>query len=262
MHPSAVGLPYNPDFRDHRLERRMNSTGRALEYTDGIDTYEGYAVAPAGAAGRGPGLLVAHDWAGLHDGMKDIAERIAALGYTCLAMDVYGKGRRGTLGADNSALMMPVVSDRPRLRQRLLSGLAAIRTLPTVDANRIGVLGYCFGGLCALDLARAAPAGLLGAVSFHGLLKPPGIAPQAPITAKTLVLHGWSDPLAPPTDVEAFGKEFTAAGADWQLHAYGHALHAFTVEGINAPETGMAYQAAAARRSWAAMTAFFAEVFA
>ena len=132
----------------------MSSTGRALEYTDGIDTYEGYAVAPAGAAGRGPGLLVAHDWAGLHDGMKRIAERIAALGYTCLAMDVYGKGRRGTLGADNSALMMPVVSDRARLRQRLLSGLAAIRTLPTVDAGRIGVLGYCFGGLCALDLAR------------------------------------------------------------------------------------------------------------
>jgi dienelactone hydrolase len=240
----------------------MSSTGRALEYTDGIDTYEGYAVTPVGRSGRGPALLVAHDWAGLHDGMKRIAERVAALGYTCLAMDVYGKGRRGSPGADNSALMMPVVSDRPRLRQRLLSGLAAIRTLPTVNADCIGVLGYCFGGLCALDLARAAPPGLRGAVSFHGLLKAPGIEPQPTITAKTLVLHGWSDPLAPPADVEAFGREFTAAGADWQLHAYGHALHAFTVEGVDAPQNGMAYQAAAAHRSWAAMTAFFEEVFA
>jgi dienelactone hydrolase len=238
----------------------MSSTGRALEYSDGIDHYEGYAVTPDGSSGRGPALLIAHDWAGLHDGMKRVTERVAALGYTCLAMD--GKGRRGAPGADNSALMMPVVSDRPRLRQRLLAGLAAIRTLPTVDADCIGVLGYCFGGLCALDLARAAPEGLRGAVSFHGLLKAPGIEPQRQITAKTLVLHGWSDPLAPPADVEAFGREFTAAGADWQLHAYGHALHAFTVEGVNAPENGMAYQAAAARRSWAAMTAFFDEVFA
>jgi dienelactone hydrolase len=240
---------------------RMSQAGHALEYTDGIDTYEGYAVVAAGRSGPGPALLIAHDWAGLHEGIKRIAERLATLGYTTLALDVYGKGRRGSPGADNSALMMPVVSDRPRLRERLLAGLGAVRSLPGVDPDRIGILGYCFGGLCALDLARAAPPGLLGAVSFHGLLKAPGIEPQPRITAKTLVLHGWSDPMAPPTDVEAFGREFTAAGADWQLHAYGHAVHAFTVEGANAPENGMAYQPAAARRSWAAMCAFFAEVF-
>jgi dienelactone hydrolase len=157
--------------------------------------------------------------------------------------------------------MMPVVSDRPRLRQRLLAALETARGLPGVDAARIGIMGYCFGGLCALDLARAAPQGLRGAVSFHGLLNAPGIQPQPTITAKVLVLHGWSDPLAPPADVEAFGKEFTAAGADWQLHAYGHALHAFTVEGANSPENGMAYNAAAAGRAWASMQVFFQEVF-
>lgn len=239
----------------------MSQPGHALDYTDGIDHYEGYVALPAGRSGRGPAVLIAHDWAGLHEGMKRAAERVAALGYTAVALDVYGKGRRGNPGADNSALMMPVVSDRPRLRQRLLAGLEAARGLPSVDPARVGIMGYCFGGLCALDLARAAPAGLLGAVSFHGLLKPPGIVPQAPITAKVLVLHGWSDPMAPPSDVEAFGTEFTAAGADWQLHAYGHTMHAFTVEGANAPQNGMAYNANAARRSWAAMKAFFEEVF-
>ena len=239
----------------------MNVSGSALDYTDGTDTFEGYVAVPAGANGRGPALLVAHDWAGLHDGMKRIAERVAALGYTCLALDLYGKGVRGNPAGDNTAIMGPVVGNRPLLRRRLLAGLAAAQQLPSVDPSRIGILGYCFGGLCALDLARAAPAGLLGAASFHGLLMAPGIEPQAPITAKTLVLHGWSDPLAPPAAVEAFDQEFTAAGADWQLHAYGHAMHAFTVEGANSPENGMAYQPAAARRSWLAMKGFFEEVF-
>lgn len=236
-------------------------TCATLDYTDGTDHFEGYLALPQGAGDRLPGVLVTHDWAGLHAGMQRIAERVASLGYGCLALDVYGKGRRGSPGADNSALMGPVVGDRVLLRRRLLAGLAAARNHPAIDPERIAVMGYCFGGLCALDLARAAPAGLLGAVSFHGILKAPGIGAQVPIRAKTLVLHGWSDPLAPPADVEAFAQEFTAAGADWQLHAYGHAVHAFTVEGTNAPERGMAYNEPAARRSWAAMSAFFAEVF-
>lgn len=240
----------------------MAFTGTPIDYTDGTDTFEGYMAVPAARSGKVPAVLLAPDWAGVHDGMRVVADRVAALGYVCLVLDYYGKGLRGDPLGDNSALMGPVAGNRALLRRRLLAALAAAQLHPAVAAHQVAVMGYCFGGLCALDLARAAPAGLLGAASFHGILKPPGLAPQAPISAKVLVLHGWSDPLAPPADVEAFAREFTAAGADWQLHAYGHALHAFTVEGRNAPAQGMAYNEPAARRSWAALTGFLAELFA
>ena len=239
----------------------MAFTGSPIDYTDGTDAFEGYIALPAGAKAPLPCVLLAPDWAGVHDGMRAIADRVAALGYVCLALDFYGKGKRGDPMGDNSALMGPVAGNRPMLRRRLLAALAAAQAHAAVDARKLAIMGYCFGGLCALDLARAAPAGLLAAASFHGILKAPGIAPQAPITAKVLVMHGWSDPLAPPSDVEAFAAEFTAAAADWQLHAYGHALHAFTVEGRNAPAMGMAYNEPAARRSWASLKAFLAEVF-
>jgi len=262
--PGAAALQYTlrANLGIFRREYGMAFNGNLVDYSDGVDTFEGYVSLPAGVTGPRPGVLLAHDWAGLHDGMKVIADRVAALGYVCFALDVYGKGVRGNPAGDNSAIMVPVVSNRPLLRRRLLAAFEALGRQPAVDPNRMAIAGYCFGGLCALDLARAAPAGLKAATSFHGLLKPALISPQAPITAKVLVLHGWSDPMAPPADVEAFGEEFTAAGADWQLHAYGHALHAFTVEGVNNPAGGMAYQAAAARRSWASFTAFLTEAFA
>ncbi|MCY1217562.1 Dienelactone hydrolase family protein [compost metagenome] len=155
--------------------------------------------------------------------------------------------------------MNPLLSDRALLRQRLLAGLEAAKALSGVDASRMAVVGYCFGGLCALDLARAAPPDLLAAISVHGVLQPPLIGEQAPITASVLLLHGWEDPVAPPKDVLCIAKELTEAGADWQLHAYGHARHAFTFEGANFPERGIVYDAAADRRSWAAMRAFLAE---
>ncbi|PHS27621.1 MAG: hypothetical protein COA85_05150 [Robiginitomaculum sp.] len=119
--------------------------------------------------------------------------------------------------------------------------------------TRMAVVGYCFGGLCALDLARAAPPNLKAAVSFHGGLTAPERSNRPQITAKILLLHGWEDPIVPPAEVLAITKELTVAGADWQLHAYGHARHAFTFESANFPERGIVYDSRADERSWAAM---------
>ena len=110
-----------------------------------------------------------------------------------------------------------------------------------------------------LDLARANPEGLKGVVSVHGVFMPPNIGPQGPIAPSVMILHGWEDPLAPRADVLALADEMTRAGADWQLHAYGHALHAFTAEGLHMPERGLGYDAAANRRSWRSIQAFLAE---
>lgn len=232
--------------------------GEAFEYGHGTMTFEAYV---AGArAEPGPTVLLCHEWSGLNRGMRLIADRIAEIGYTCFAIDVYGKGVRGDETGDNSHLMGPLLADRRMLRTRLLAGLRAALGHPGVDPGRVAAMGYCFGGLCALDLARAAPPELRAAVSIHGVLAPPRIGPQASIPASVLVLHGWEDPMAPPADVLALATELTEAAADWQLHAYGHALHAFTFEGADMPERGIAYNAAADRRSWNAVQGFLAEV--
>ena len=114
----------------------------------------------------------------------------------------------------------------------------------------------------AQDIARAATPDVRGVVSFHGIFAAPNLGAQPPITAKVLILHGWEDPLAPPESVLAIAKELTDAGADWQLHAYGHAMHAFTFEGADFPERGIRYHPEADRRSWDAMRYFLEEVFA
>lgn len=234
---------------------------RTLDYNDGSLTCEGYIADDETRMGKKPCVLVAHAWAGLFDAERESADRLARLGYVGFAVDLYGKGTRGNPSGDNSALMGPFMQDRALVRQRLTAAIAAARQLPQVDGDRIAIIGYCFGGLCAIDLARAAVPGVKGAVSFHGLLKPPNLGAQADISTKILILHGYDDPMAPPEDILAIGKELSAAKADWQLHAYGNTMHAFTMPAANAPERGLKYNAAAARRSWAAMEDFLKEIF-
>ncbi|MGQ9367337.1 dienelactone hydrolase family protein [Azospirillum sp. ST 5-10] len=236
--------------------------GQTLDYSDGDVTCEAYVAHEAAAGERRPCVLIAHQWAGPCDHERATADALARLGYVGFVADVFGKGVRGDPGGDNSALIGPYVADRALLRRRLLAAVAAAKAHPAVDPDRIAAIGYCFGGMCALDLARSATPDVKGAASFHGLFSAPGLGAQAPITAKVLILHGWDDPMAPPADVLAVAKELTDAGADWQLHAYGHAMHAFTAKGVDKPERGLRYDAAADRRSWAAMTAFLEEVFA
>lgn len=234
-------------------------TASYLDYADGDHICEAYVADPGG--GKRPCVLVAHQWAGQSDHERGKADAFAAAGYVGIAIDVYGKGDRGEPMADNSALMNPFLADRAKLRQRLLAAVAMAKAHPSVDEGRIAMIGYCFGGLCALDIARSGTADIRGAVSLHGIFPPPNIGAQPRIASKILVLHGWADPMAPPADVVALATELTDAGADWQLHAYGHTMHAFTAPAANAPESGIKYDEAADRRSSASTLAFLEEVF-
>jgi len=129
-----------------------------------------------------------------------------------------------------------------------------------VNEQEIAAVGFCFGGLCVLDIARTG-ADVAGVVSVHGLFGAPGNTEGNVISAKVLVLHGWDDPMATPEDALALGKELSGMGADWQLHAYGNTMHAFTNPAANDKLSGTVYDAAADRRSWAAMQNFFEEIF-
>ena len=152
------------------------------------------------------------------------------------------------------------MDNRLLLFGRLLATLDALAAFPEVDETRVAAMGYCFGGLCALDLARTG-ASISGVVSFHGLLKPPSPRPKESIHAKVLALHGYDDPMVPPEDVHAFCLEMNNAHADWQMHMYGHTTHAFTNPEANDPILGTRYSPTAEHRSHQSMTHFLTEIF-
>jgi dienelactone hydrolase len=237
-------------------------TKQTFEYRDENWVAEGYVSVPRDIQSPRPCVLVGHDWSGLNDHTKATTDALAALGYVGVAVDVYGKGRRGDTLGDNGALMNPLIEDRALLLRRLRASLRAAQALDSVDAARVAIVGYCFGGLCALDLARSSPDGLVGGISTHGLLMPPSWTVAAPIRPRLLVLHGWADPMAPPDHVVAGLDALSDQGAAWELHAYGHAMHAFTFAGANFPERGIAHHPVADRRSWQATVGFLAELFA
>ena len=237
----------------------MTGTTGLFNYSDGGETYEGYLARPD--TDNAPIVLVSHAWGGQSDHEREAADKLAALGYIGFAIDVYGKGQRGSSPSENEALMNPLVGNRAELHKRLNLTLETARGLEGADTSRIAAIGYCFGGLCVLDIARMG-ANVKGVVPFHGIFRPAENIPAPKISAKVLALHGWADPLAKPEDVVSFAEEMTKAGADWQIHGYGNTLHAFTNKQANMPEMGMNYSENADRRSWRAMENFLEEVFA
>ena len=218
---------------------------------------KGYVAFPDAA--NAPLVLIAHTWAGKDEFGQQRAEELAALGYVGFAVDMYGNGKVGADTAENESLMTPLVSDRDMLKDRIVSALNYGKSLPGVDSSRAAAIGYCFGGLVVLDLARSGED-LSGVVSFHGLLMPSDISEKG-IKAKVLVLHGERDPMVPLDMVDTFQKEMTEAEADWQLHSYGGTYHAFTNPDANDPNLGTQFNKSANDRSWQSMKNFFAEIF-
>ena len=234
-------------------------TAEPIDYALEGKPHQGLLVYDDARPEAGPTVLVFHAWDGRTEAHDEFAYRLAELGWTAFAVDLYGKGLVGTTTEENQALMNPLIGDRGRLRSLLLAAVDAVSALPRVDPARMAAIGFCFGGLCVLDLARAG-APLKGVASFHGLFIPPGLPSVTPIGPKVVAYHGWADPMAKPDSVVAFGEEFTAAGADWQLHGFGGAMHGFMNEGANAREMGILYDARVAKRAWDGMAGFLVEV--
>jgi dienelactone hydrolase len=181
------------------------------------------------------------------------------LGYTALIADVFGSRFRGAPRDVMMEEMARLKADRAFLRRIVNAVLNHARTLSEIDNQRIAVAGYCFGGMCALDLARSG-ADIAGAASFHGLFDPPGLPPM-PIKAKVIAFHGWDDPLVPSDQVTALAQELTGAGADWQIQAFGHTGHGFTNPKATGAMPGIRHQPVAADRSWTAFVNFLEELW-
>ncbi len=191
---------------------------------------------------------------------KQFGRQLVELGYNSLVADLFGREFHGAPRDTMFEQMTRLRSDRAALRRRLEHVLELVRTLEEVQNDQIVVAGYCFGGQCALDLARSG-ANIAAAVSFHGLFDSPGLTPQK-ISAKVVAYHGWDDPMVPPEKVVALGQELTEAGSDWQIHAYGHVGHGFTNPRASELEIdGVAYNALAAERSWTSFINLLEELF-
>lgn len=231
-----------------------------IEYRDGDTILEGYCAYDDKAGNKKPAVLVAHDWSGCNDFARRKAEKLAELGYVGFAVDMYGKGKIGTTKEEKSDLMQPLMQDRSMLQRRMLAAFDAMKQIEAVDTSKTAAIGFCFGGLCALDLARSG-ADISGVVSFHGLLGAAEDIRTSAINAKILVLHGYTDPMVTPDHLVAFGEEMTRANADWQVVIYGNTMHAFTNPEANDPEFGTVYNKKSDARSWIEMKNFFKEVF-
>lgn len=231
-----------------------------VEYKDEQTHCVGTLVHDIAHPGRLPGVLLCPTFWGAEALARRKATQIARLGYAVLVMDPYGDGKVAETREEAMALMTPLLKDRGLLRRRAGAALKTLRYHRRADGSHLAALGYCFGGLVALELARDG-AELRAVISFHGLLDNGGAKPPASIKPAVLVLHGADDPIVPPAQVAAFIDEMRAAKADWQLVQYGGAVHAFTNPDAADVAFGTVYHEAADKRSWRLMAAHLQEAF-
>ena len=215
--------------------------------------------------GPRPAVLIIHEWWGLTDYLRRRAKMLAELGYTALAVDMYGGGEVADNPDDAARLMNGVLGDMSQADSRLGVALAYLQNLDSVDSRHIAAIGYCFGGAMVLHAARTGLP-LAGVVSFHGALGSAHKPAPGSVRAKVMVCHGADDVLVPDDSVAALKEEMQAAGADLRFVAYPGALHGFTNPDAdaNGEKYGLplAYSADTDQRSWQDMQTFFKEIFA
>ena len=238
--------------------------GQEVVYQAADTAMKGYLAYDGTRAEQRPGILVVHEWWGHNDYVRKRAQMLAELGYTALAVDMYGEGQQAAHPAEAQAFAGAVRANRELARKRFMAALDLLKEHHTVDPGRIAAIGYCFGGAVVLAMAREGIE-LKGVVSFHGSLATDQPAQPGAIKARVLVLNGEDDPMVTKEEIESFRQEMTAAGADYQLISYPGALHGFTNPEADALgrkfELPLAYDPAADRQSWQAMEDFFTEIF-
>jgi dienelactone hydrolase len=232
-----------------------------VEYRDKDTVLEGFLAYDDANQEVRPAVLVMPEWWGLTDYPKHRAEELAKMGYVAFVADIYGKGVTTENPQEAGALATPFYKDRKLTRQRAQAALDTLLGQKYVDKSRVAVIGYCFGGMVALELARSG-APLVGLVTFHGSLSRSANEGPDNIKAKILICHGAADPHVPPQELADFEKEMVETKSNYQINIYGGAMHAFTNPAADSHHLpGIAYNEQADHRSWNALKDFFTEVF-
>lgn len=238
-----------------------------INYSSGETSCKGFLAYEDSGLPKKPAVIISPAFRGLDDFARNKAKELAKLGYVAFAADIYGNGLEVKSNEEAEALMMPLFINRQLLRERIISAFNTVSALSLVDKDKIGAIGFCFGGLTVIELLRSG-APVRGVVSFHGVLgnslknnKANTVPPAAGIKGSLLILHGNLDPLVSQEDILAIQSEFTNLKVDWQMHIYGHTVHAFTNPVVADFKGGMAFNELANLRSWRSMQNFFEEIF-
>jgi dienelactone hydrolase len=239
--------------------------GDEVSYRVGNTVMKGYLAYDDAIKVNRPGILVVHEWWGHNEYARSRARQLAELGYTALAVDMYGEGKQAAHPEDAAKFSGALKQNMPLAEERFRAALHLIREQPTVDAERIGAIGYCFGGGIVLEMARRS-FDLDAVASFHGSLTTTSPPEKGAVRAKILVANGAADPFVKPEHIKIFKAQMDAAGADYRLENYPAAKHSFT--NPDADKYGekfglpLAYNGEADKASWAAMRQLFDEAFA
>lgn len=235
-----------------------------VDYRAGDTVLKGYLAWDDAKGEHQPGVLVVHEWWGLNDYARKRARMLAELGYTALAVDMYGDGKNSEHAKDAESFMKSVTETEGVSQQRFLAAKEFLASRPTVDAGKMAAIGYCFGGSTVLNMARMG-TDLKAVVSFHGNLETKTPAEPGKIKARVLVLNGAADRFVTTASIAAFNQEMTQAGVDYRFVNYPGVLHGFTNPDADrlgkANDLAVAYDAEADRQSWLAMHDLFKEVF-
>jgi dienelactone hydrolase len=236
-----------------------------ITYQDGDTKLVGHYAYDDANKGPMPGVVVVHEWWGNNDYSKHRAEQLAGLGYAAFAIDMYGDGKTVDNPTDATKISKPFYDDRSLMLRRAEAGLKTLEAQPEVDKSRLGVIGYCFGGAVALQVARSGED-VKGVVSFHGNLSTSEPAEAGRVKAQVLALNGGDDKFVSKEERDNFTKEMTKAGVTFRTVDYPGAVHAFTNPAatdigkkFNIP---VAYNESADKQSWDEMKKFFATLFA
>ena len=237
---------------------------QSIYYSDGETVLKGHLAFDDAIEGKRPGILVVHEWWGHNPYAQKRAEMLAQLGFTALAIDMYGKGRQAMHPEDAGKFSGEIKKNMPLAQKRFQAALEVLKTEPSVDPEKIAAIGYCFGGGIVLEMARSG-LDLDGVVSFHGSLSTDNPAQAGKVKARILVLNGQDDPFVKKEDIEAFKQEMDKAGVNYRFENFPGAVHSFT--NPDADKFGkefdlpLAYSKEADEKSWLAMQDFFNEIF-
>lgn len=240
---------------------------RTVDYQSADGTrLVGYFAYDDAIKGPRPGIVVVHEWWGLNDYTKRRARDLAELGYSAMAIDIYGEGKNTEHPKDAMTFMQEATANAATSGKRFDAGIEQLKKQPETNPQKIAAIGYCFGGGVALDAARRGEP-LAAVVTFHGALATKTPAKEGVIKTPMLIEHGNSDTMVTAQNVADFKKEMDAAKADYKFVGIDGAKHSFTnpdadrlSHGDHAPDLG--YNKAADMSSWADMKAFLKEQFA